>query len=312
MNSLFFTNILLALPLYLLITAGYLLARFAGWTGAVSEGLTRFVFSVALPVTLFHLMTGLARLPAVDIRLLVAFFGGCLMVFAISRLVGKFLFSMNGEAQTLFGLGGIFSNNVMLGIPFAVEILGNDALPSVALILTFNSLILWTLVTISIEWAQHGTFSINGILKTFKAVLKNPIVLGIASGSLYGFSGMDTPVAIEKTLGMVSASAIPLALISLGMGLVEFKTSSEWKISGTITFIKLIVHPLIVYLLAVLLKLPALETKVVILLSSLSVGANVFLMARQFKVLEGATSAGLLASTVLSALTTPLLLSILG
>lgn len=307
----FITNVSLAIPLYLLIALGYVLARFAGWPRSVSEGLTRFVFSLALPATLFHLMSGLAKLPAVDFRLLFAFFGGCLVVFGLSRLLGKFAFSMNGEAQTLFGLGGIFSNNVMLGIPFATRILGNDALPSVALILTFNSLILWTLVTLSIEWANHGSLSARGLFKTVKAVLKNPIVLGILSGSLYGLSGIPNLPAFEQTLGMIASASIPLALIALGMGLVEYKGAGEWKISGTVTFMKLIIHPMIVYMLATLLHLPPLETKVLVLLSSLAIGANVFLMARQFKVLEGATAASLLASTVLSAITTPLLLTLL-
>lgn len=308
----FAANVALALPLYLLIALGYSLARFAGWPRSVSEGLTRFVFSLALPATLFHLMSGLAKLPAVDSRLLLAFFGGCLIVFGLSRLLGKFAFAMDGESQTIFALGGIFSNNVMLGIPFATRILGNEALPSVALILTFNSLILWTLVTVSIEWATHGSLSTRGLAKTVRAVLKNPIVLGILGGSLYGLSGLTTWPAIEQTMGMIAAASIPLALISLGMGLVEYKAAGEWKISGAITAMKLLAHPLIVLGLATLLHLPPLETKVLILLSSLSVGANVFLMARQFKVLEGATAASLLASTLLSAITTPLLLALLA
>jgi malonate transporter len=36
-----------------------------------------------------------------------------------------------------------------------------------------------------------------------------------------------------------------------------------------------------------LLGLPAMETQVVVLLSSMAVGANVYLMSRQFKALEG-------------------------
>ena len=64
--------------------------------------------------------------------------------------------------------------------------------------------------------------------------------------------------------------------------------------------------------LARLLGLPPLETQVVVLLASLAVGANVYLMARHFKVLEGPVAGSLILSTMLSALTTPLIVSLLG
>jgi predicted permease len=51
------------------------------------------------------------------------------------------------------------------------------------------------------------------------------------------------------------------------------------------------------------------ETRVVLLLASIGVGANVYLMSRQFKVLEGPVAGSLILSTALAALTTPLILT---
>lgn len=311
MNS-FLTNLGLVAPLYLLIALGYGLLRLGRWPASISEALTRFVFSVALPATLFHMMTGFARHGPVDARLLLAFFGGCLIVFILGKLAGGLLFGLSPEARTVFAIGGIFSNNVLLGVPFAKKMLGDGSLPSVALILTFNSLILWTLVTTSIEWARHGSLSRQGIVKTLKAVAVNPLIIGIVSGTLVGVAGVPVPSLVDQTLDMISAAAMPLALIALGMGLAEFRAGGEWKESWAICAIKLLVQPLVVWGLALLLHLPPMETKVVVLLASIAVGANVFLMARQFKVLEGATAGSLLLSTGLSGMTSPLLLSLLG
>jgi malonate transporter len=54
------------------------------------------------------------------------------------------------------------------------------------------------------------------------------------------------------------------------------------------------------------------ETKVVVLLGSIAVGANVYLMSRQFKVMEGPVAASLVLSTALASVTTPLVLTLLG
>jgi len=49
-----------------------------------------------------------------------------------------------------------------------------------------------------------------------------------------------------------------------------------------------------------------------VLLASIGQGANVFLMARQFKAVEGGMAGALILSTALSAITTPLALAMAG
>jgi len=308
----FLHYVALAAPLFVLVFVGYALMRFSGWPRTMSESLSEFVFCVAMPALMFHLLSDFSKLPPVDARLLVAFFGGCLLVFVLARLIAWKAFALDGVAQSVFAMGGIFSNNLMLGLPLAKVTLGDAAIPSVALVLVFNSLILWTLVTISVEWARHGVYSVRGFVKMMRSVLTNPIVAAILSGTAFGLTGWPLPAAIDTPLGMVGQSAIPLALIALGMGLVEYGISQGWKISVTVSLLKLIVQPLVVWGLARMLGLPAMETRVVVLLSSICIGANVYLVSRQFKVLEGAVASSLVLSTGLAALTTPLVLTLLG
>ncbi len=308
----FLHHVSLAAPLFALVFVGYALMRFSGWPKSMADNLTRFVFSVALPAMLFGLMSDFSRLPPVDSRLLIAFFGSCLIVFGIGRLIAWKFFALDGVGQSVFALGGVFSNNVMLGLPLAKVTLGDAALPSVALVLVFNALILWTLVTVSVEWARHGTFSVRGFAKTARAVFTNPIVAGILSGTLFGLSGLPLPAFVGTPLSMIGQAAAPLALIALGMGLVEYGVRDGWKISAAISAVKLLVQPLVVWGLARLLGLPAMETQVVVLLASIAVGANVYLMSRQFKTLEGPVASSLVLSTGLAALTTPLVLTLVG
>ena len=306
----FLHHLAIALPLFSLVFIGYGLMRFSGWPVVMSDSLTRFVFSVALPALLFRLMSDFSTLAPVDARLLIAFFGACLIVFVLGRLIAWKVFGLDGVAQSVFALGGVFSNNVMLGLPLAKVTLGDAAIPAVALVLVFNALILWTLVTVSVEWAKHGSFSVPGMTRTLRGVLTNPIVAGISAGALFGLTGWRLPAAIDMPLNMVGQAAAPMALIALGMGLAEYGVRDGWKISIAITSIKLIVQPLVVWGLARLLGLPDMETRVVVLLSSIAIGANVYLMSRHFKALEGPVASSLVLSTGLAALTTPLVLTL--
>ena len=85
-----------------------------------------------------------------------------------------------------------------------------------------------------------------------------------------------------------------------------------YKRQVSICAVKLLIQPFVVWWLARLIGLPLMETRVVVLLSSIAVGVNVFIMSRQFKVLEGPVASSLVLSTGLAALTTPLALTLTG
>lgn len=302
----------LTAPLFLLVLVGYALTRWGGWSREAGDALTRFVFYVAVPALLFRLMSDFSRLPPVDARLLAAYFGACLVIFIASRLIAARVFRLDGVAQSVFALGGIFSNNVLLGVPLARATLGERALPAISLVLVFNALLLWTLATVSVEWARHRALSWSAYLQAAKAVAANPIVASILIGTIWGFVGPPLPRFVDQTLLLVSDAAIPMSLISLGMGLAGYGIREGWRISAVMTAMKLAGQPLAVWLIARVLSLPPLETHAIVLLATLPVGANVYLMARQFDTLGGPVASSLVLSTALAALTTPLILALMG
>ena len=298
-------QIYLSAPLFILIFLGYCLTRFGKWPASISEGMNRFVFNVALPCMLFDVMSDFYKSPPVDFRLLLAFFGSCLLVFIAGRVIAAKVFRLESIAGSVFALGGIFSNNVMLGIPIATVLLGEQALPSVALVLVFNSLILWNLLTVSVEWSKHGSFSLQGLGRTLISVLKNPLIIGILSGTAWSFLQRPLPLIAAQPIDLLGSIAAPLSLVTLGMSLAHYRVRDGLKESYSICLLKLIVQPMCIWAIAWLTDLPALESKVVVLLGSMAVGVNVYLMSQKFQVLTGPAAASMLFSTLFAAVTTP-------
>ncbi len=300
----------LTAPLFALIGLGYALARSGRWPGAVNDALSRFVFTIAIPALLFRLMGGFAQLPPVDPRVLAAYFGGCFIVFAIGRAVSGWVFAHDGVSQSVFALGGVFSNTVLLGIPLVGSTLGDAAMPTVSLIVVFNALTLWMLVSVSVEWARHRAVSAGRFLTTARGVLVNPVVASILAGAAFSLTGSSLPPLADRTLALIAQAAVPLSLIALGLGLGEHPLAAGWKASAAIAAIKLAVQPAVVWALARLLGLDAPTTAVVTLMAALPVGANVYLMARQFRALEGPVAASLVLSTAVAAVSTPVVLAL--
>lgn len=302
----------LTAPLFLLVLTGFMLARYARWPKTASDALTRFVFSVAIPAYLFRLMSDLSRLPPTDPALLLAYFGGCLIVFLIARGAARFLFRLDSVSQSIFGLACIFSNNVMLGIPISRITLGEASTPAVSMIILFNALLLWTLVTISVEWARNRSASAKALVTTAMGVMKNPVIAAILAGFAFGLTAIRLPRFADDTLAMIGQATVPLSLIALGMGLAEYGVRAGWRESLAISALKLVMQPLVVFLLAWALSLPRTETQAIVLLAALPVGANVYMMSRQFDALGAPVSSSLVISTILASLTLPLLLALLG
>jgi malonate transporter and related proteins len=301
----------LSSPLYGLIAAGYLVARLPGWRHEWTHRITAFVFAVPLPAMLFYLMSHRASLPPVDGRVLIAYFGSCLIVFVIGRIIGAWLFRLDGTAQSVFGLGGIYSNIVLTGLAIAKLTLGAAVVPVVALLLVFNALILWTLVSVSVEWSRHGAFTPAGFVHTALSVLKNPFILAILGGTAFGRLGLSLPPMADAALGAVGSVAGPTAMITLGMGLATFSLNQEWGSGLAVCALKLVIQPLVVWLLAIALGLPALELRAVVLVASMAVGVNVYLMSLQFQALERTMASSVVLSNILAAFTTPVFLTAL-
>jgi len=302
----------LTAPLFAMVALGYLLVRGFRWPAAVHDALARFVFSVAIPALLFRLMSDFSKLPPVDLRVLAAYFGACLAVFVLARAVSHWGFRHDGATQSVFALGGIFSNNVLLGVPLVQATMAPSAGPVLSLVLVFNALVLWTLVSVSVEWARARSLKPGRFLATAKGVLVNPIIAGILAGTAFGYTGLSLPGPVDRSIALLAQAAVPLSLIALGMGLAQYPLAAEWRASVAIAAIKLVALPAAAWGLARLVGLDATTTAVVVVLAGLPVGANVYLMARHFRVLEGPIAASLVLSTALAALTTPLLLALAG
>ena len=233
------------LPLFILILLGFLAVKLGRWQKTVTDSLTKFTFYIAFPIMLFQIMSHFSEQSEIDIKLLLVFFGGSFIVFAFGCLIASKIFKLNGSQSILFAMGGIYTNTVFVGIPIIKMLLGDQAIPIVAIIVIFNALILWTLATVSIEFVQMGKLSGRSFIKALKNVSKNPIIIGIFTGIAVNYIGLPIPNFINQSTKMVSDMTAPLSLIVLGMGLAEYKIRDQFLITGSICILKLAILPIV-------------------------------------------------------------------
>ena len=303
----------IVLPLFALVALGYGIARTRFWTDAATGTLSKFVFYFALPALLFRTMSRQTFPEEFDLDIIVSYFGGAAIVFAIAMVLGRAVFRLGVSEMAILGMGGTYGNSVLLGIPLVFLTYGDAGILPLSLIIVFNALIIIPSATYFLELGRSGG---TGLARLFwgplKGLIRNPIIMAVLFGTLYGQVAGPLPGPVDQFLKTLGNAAPAVALFALGASLAVYEVRSEMGRTSTMILLKIAVHPLLVWLLAFhVFTMDPVWAAVAVINAAMPVGANVFLLARQYGVAVGPAASAVIISTALCAVTVSILIGFL-
>lgn len=304
----------IVLPVFGLILLGYGVARTPLLNEAGIKGLNNFVFYVAIPVLLFRSMSQLSIPDTIDPAMPLAYFAAAGMVFTGGLVVGRRVFKLPLDESALMAMGCSYSNLVLIGLPLAFLAFGDEGLLAILLIISFHPLILITLTTIIIELAR-GRRRRGGrlVVSSLGALLRNPVLIGMAAGLLWGLTGLGLPKPIATMADLLKAAASPTALFAVGASLSGFKIRGDATQSATMIVVKLLVLPALVWVMCTqVFGVGPLWTAVATLAAAMPTGVNAFLLASVYDTYLARSATAVLVSTGLSVLSVGALIALLG
>lgn len=302
-----------SLPVFGLILFGYLAGRFGVLGTQSSEALNRFVYYFALPALLFIFV---ARAPLERIfywPFLAAWGGSLVLVFALTAVIGRFLYRDRLAVLALRSMNTSFANTGYMGIPLVITAFGNAAALPAIIGTAFMSIVFISLTIALIETDLSQGVGTVGIGRDVGlALAKNPIIVPVVAGVLVPAFSLPLPVPLERFCDLLGSAAGPCALFAIGLFIAGQSLREDLVQVSGLVFIKLTVHPLLTWLLVIgVFELEPLWATVTILMSALPTGANCFVLAQRYQVFVAPTSATILLSTVLSVVTVSFLLIVL-
>lgn len=283
----------------MLIGLGYLIARLGILGERAGDGIADFVFKIAVPILL---ALSLARSDfsgdgngVLIIRFWVVYFTGVLVVWLLAWVLIRKVFGRDTRAASIAGVAAAFSNLVLLGIPLIERALGQDGLAILFVLIAIHLPIMMTISTFLMEIAVRADGLEKSELKAGQVarnlagnLAKNPIIIGIFVGLLWRFSGLGLADVADNVLQPIARTTGPLALLSLGMGLIKYGIKGNVVPATGLTLLSLMAFPALVYGLGTtLIELPPLWLKVAVLAAASPTGVNAYLIATYFKVAEG-------------------------
>ncbi len=299
-------------PVFAIALLGYILTYKGIFSIRDIEGISRFVFTVALPVMLFNSLAKIDLPDQLDWTFLLSYYFVIILIFFLGMWVSKRWFAFSSKEQSIFGMSSTYSNAIFIGLPLISAGLGDDALLPLFMLISIHSALLFFLVTLFAERdGNRGRSPLSIARQTFTSLAKNPIIIGLFLGLLFNLFSIPIPTVIGTTIDIIGKTALPSALFVLGASFSAYKLAGHFKEAWTIVALKLILQPLLVWLLAfVVFKVDPLWGAVAVMLAGMPVGINVYMFAQKYQVCLASVSSAIVISTTLSILTQSLLLAI--
>ena len=255
-------------PLLLLIAFGYVLKRIGKWDSRFFSSLNGFCYRILLPIQLFYNVYRIEALGDVNWRVIGYAVAWIPIAILIGVLLAGALIKERGQRGALVQ-ASFRSNQAIMGLPLA-ESLGGASAVAVASIATSVGIPLFNVSAVIILKAYSDARGEKSSKGTLKALLTNPLILGVLAGifalvlrefipTVDGellFSIQNDMPPLYTVIKNLSAVASPVMLICLGASLDFGLTGRLMPKIALGVALRLIVIPALAIGVAVLLKEP--------------------------------------------------------
>jgi malonate transporter and related proteins len=293
--------LLKTLPFFAVIALGYLSARARFFSEEATAYLTRFVFYFALSAMLFGFAANLDVAAIFSWPFVFAYLLGTSAIWVLVAAVALWRGTSREEA-VFEAHTGVIGNVGFLGIPMLSLLLGPQAVGSVLLVLAVDLIVFSSLLTMLVTGLRAGrvsaqTFGVLGL-----GLVKNPMIVSVVLGILWGATGRALPGPVNEFLTLLGAAATPCALFAIGASLAG-RSAERLQVAAWLSLSKLALHPAAVALACWMFGVTGFAAGVMIAAAALPVAGNVFILAQHYQVAPQRVSTAILLSTAVSVLT---------
>ena len=308
--------VLRILPIFALVGVGAVAARGGALTAAAAAGMSRYVYWIAFPALLLHMLATMARPDAREMR--------DLLVYALA-LAGPSLLAAGlaalrrwpaGARSALPLLAGV-PNDAFVGAPLAAAVLGPAAAgftgPLVA--------VTWSLLAPATVAVLHRGARGGSWWAAARGAALNPVTIGALAGAAclllvpHAPGRPPWPAPVETVLAALAASSTPVALVALGatVALEGLRPAvDETAPVLAAVALRLLVGPALIWTALSLSDAPPPMRAAAVVLAACPPAVTGFIQARTYGVWARPAAQVVVLATLASALTLTLLLTALA
>ena len=231
------------------------------------------------------------------------------ILIGITVLTGWLMKSTKEDISAIL-LGALFPNSGNYGAPVMLFALGAVAFDYAIVLMVLHGFII---STVGIFIASFGGGATISVKDAIVSIFRIPVIYGAIAGIAFQLGNITIDEKLMDIIQMTGNAAIPVVMLILGMQLAQIKKENfELKNINAVIFIRMIISPVVAMILVLFMPVDETMKIVFIVLNAMPVAANSTMLAVQFNVKPNLVSFSTLITTLLSLLTIPLFLYLIG
>ena len=291
--------------LFIVMSIGYVAYKFKILTNESNKLISKLVINIAMPCTILNSIlsgetTATGRDAAVFMLMAVILYA---LFFLVSAPLPQLLRTVKGD-RGLFRFMVVFGNVGFMGFPIIQSIFGTGAVFYVTI---FN-------IVFSVLCFSVGIIMVSGKSKKFNPLLFiNPTMVASVLTVILFYTKLPVPPVLSQAVNLVGQLTTPSAMLVIGSTLAVIpikEVFSELRIYP-LAVVKLLVIPVLSWLLLRLFVSDPLTLGILIVLSAMPTASNATMLSMEYGGNEKLASKGIFLTTLLSVATIPLIMYLL-
>lgn len=287
------------IPVAFIVLMGFLIGRRIDFD---LQTLSKLSIYMLVPVLIFDAMLRAKLTGSSVLGISLAFFLASGLLYLLGLLWSRVLGLDRASSKTLIA-SATFPNSGNMGLSLTFFALGQPGLDRAIVYFIASSVLMFGLGP---AFLRGG-----GVVQSLIFTLRLPLFWALAGGLVVRGFNIPLPLGLDQGVHLLGQACIPVMLLTLGIQIAYSKaTWGAYELQAS--SLRLIAAPLLAALAGWLIGLEALDIKVLVLQSAMPIAVNAFLMAGEFGGDASRAARAVVVSSVLSFVTLPLVLLVVG
>jgi predicted permease len=278
-------------------------------TPEVGKGLTNILLEIALPCMVITSFT-FSYNDNIKSNVVKAFYYS-LAVYIIMTAVSYILLRpIKDERKTILHFANVFVNTGYIGFPVLNAVYGAEAVIYGSIFNMFFVIFLWTYGVMIFKGRLENKVLGKEIIKA----LLNPSLIAVYFGIAMMIFDIKLPVVITKSINAVGGITGPLSMMLVGAMASKINIKdhiSDWTLYYGIAA-KTMIIPAVLYLVSLFINDRSMVSNSIIIIASMPAAAMTSIFADSYNVKRDYAAVVVVATTLVSIFTLPLLLRIIS
>ena len=236
-------------PIFLLLGLGYLAVKLGLLTQQQTQGIGAFVIKVALPAMFLESLAAKNLQEIWFAEYFYIYAAVTFLLYGSTFFLLKKAFSSTHTEASVLALGASMSNTGLIGTAVLTLLMGQNSLTYTSLVVIIESVFLVPMVLVLTQLGKQHKIQFFDIAKnTLLTLVSNPLFMGVMLGILFAIFQIKIPIQISQALALLGQTASPLALFSIGGGIVGLSLKYINVPSLYLVFSSNILMPLLMFI----------------------------------------------------------------